>query len=241
MIRFFTLYISQMTPFWQTLLLVIAALTMVIGVLAAASQYDIRRILSFHIISQIGYMLMGLGIFTRFALAAAIYFMIHNILAKTATFLAGGLVFEKTGSYQLKTIGGLFKNHPWLGLLFFLPAMALAGLPPLSGFFGKLFLIKGGFESGHFVVTGIAIWVSIVTLFSMMKIWNEAYWKPHPGGEEQIRPVKLKATMVYPVAILALSTLALGLLADWFIELLLETSELLKNPQPYIDAVLLRN
>jgi multicomponent Na+:H+ antiporter subunit D len=241
MIRFFTLYISQMTPFWQTLLLSIAGLTMVIGVLAAASQYDIRRILSFHIISQIGYMIMGLGIFSGFALAAAIYFMIHNILAKTAAFLAGGLVFEKTGSYQLKSIGGLFKTHPWLGLLFFLPAMALAGLPPLSGFFGKLFLIKGGFESGHFVVTGVAIWVSIVTLFSMMKIWNEAYWKPHPKGEEEISSTRLKPSMVYPVAIMALSTLAFGLLADWFIELLLEASEMLKNPQTYIEAVLGKN
>ena len=238
MIRFFTLYISQISPFWQTLLLVIAGLTMVIGVLAAASQFDIRRILSFHIISQIGYMIMGLGIFTGFALAAALYFMIHNILAKTAAFLAGGLVFEKTGSYQLKSIGGVFKEHPWLGLLFFLPAMALAGLPPLSGFFGKLFLIKGGFESGHFIVTGIAIWVSIVTLFSMMKIWNEAFWKPHPSGDKGIKPRKLKPSMVYPVAILALSTLAFGLFAEWSMDMLLEASDLLKNPQTYINAVL---
>jgi len=238
MFRFFTLYISQISPFWQTLLLVIAGLTMVIGVLAAASQFDIRRILSFHIISQIGYMIMGLGIFTGFALAAALYFMIHNILAKTAAFLAGGLVFEKTGSYQLKSIGGVFKEHPWLGLLFFMPAMALAGLPPLSGFFGKLFLIKGGFESSHFIITGIAIWVSIVTLFSMMKIWNEAFWKPHPKGDKGIKPLKLKPSMVYPVAILALSTLAFGLFAEWFMDLLLEAGDLLKNPQTYINAVL---
>ena len=119
--------------------------------------------------------------------------------------------------------------------------MALAGLPPLSGFFGKLFLIKSGFEAGHFVVTGIAIWVSIVTLFSMMKIWNEAYWKPHPQGEEEISSAKLKPAMVYPVAIMALSTLALGLFADWFIDLLLEASELLKKPQTYIEAVLGKN
>jgi multicomponent Na+:H+ antiporter subunit D len=238
MIRFFTLYISVINPFWQGLLLVVAGFTMVVGVLAAASQYDIRRILSFHIISQIGYMIMGLGIFSAFAIAASIYFMLHNILAKTATFLASGLIYQKTGSFQLKSIGGLFKEHPWLGLLFFIPAMALAGLPPLSGFFGKLSLIKAGFEAKHFIITGIAVWVSIVTLFSMMKIWNEAFWKNNPYEDKPVNAMKIKPSMMYPVAILALSTLILGIFAGWFMDVLEEATEVLKNPEIYIDAVL---
>ncbi len=256
MIRFFTLYISEINPFWQNLLLIVAALTMVIGVLTAASQFDIRRILSFHIISQIGYMIMGLGFFSAFALASALFFMIHNILAKTAAFLAGGLINEKTGSYQLKSIGGLFNENPWLGLVFFLPAMALAGLPPLSGFFGKLFLIKSGFEGGHFLVTGIAVWVGIVTLFSMLKIWNEAFWKKPPEGVVagdagamekpgtlqkpgvSISPNKLKPSMYYPVAILAFSTVVFGVFGGWFMDVLQDASEILKEPEIYIRAVL---
>ncbi len=238
MIRFFTLYITVINPFWQGLLLILAGFTMVVGVLAAASQYDIRRILSFHIISQIGYMIMGLGIFSAFAIAAGIYFMLHNILAKTATFLASGLVYQKTGSFQLKSIGGLFKEHPWVGLLFFIPAMALAGLPPLSGFFGKLSLIKAGFETKHFIITGIAIWVSIVTLFSMMKIWNEAFWKNNPYEDNPPKSLKLKPSMIYPVGILALSTLILGIFAGWFMDVLQEATSVLKNPEIYIEAVL---
>jgi multicomponent Na+:H+ antiporter subunit D len=228
----------DMPPFWQNLLIAIAGLTMVIGVLSAASQYDIRKILSFHIISQVGYIIMGLAIFTELALAAAIFFMVHNILSKTAAFLAGGLIHEKTGSYQLKTIGGLFTNNPWLGLFFFVPAFALAGLPPLSGFFGKFLLIKGGFENGNFVITGIAIWVGIVTLFSMLKIWNEAFWKPAPDREEKKYNIKLKPSMIYSTAILAFSTLILGIFAKFFMEAFVEASNVLKNPELYIDAVL---
>ena len=238
MIRFFTLYIAEIDPFWQNLLLIVAGFTMVVGVLTAASQYDIRRILSFHIISQIGYMIMGLGIFSVFAIAAALFFMVHNILAKTAAFLVGGLIYEKTGNYQLKSIGGLFKENPWLGLLFFLPAMALAGVPPLSGFFGKLFLIKGGFEQGQFLITGISVWVSIVTMFSMLKIWNEAFWKAPEGKNHVEHKAKLLPSMVYPAAILGVSSLLLGLFAGWFMDIFTEASVSLRNPEIYINAVL---
>ena len=238
MIRFFTLFMDTLPPFWKNLLMVIAGLTMVIGVLSAASQYDIRKILSFHIISQIGYIIMGLAIFTEFALAAALFFMVHNILSKTAAFLSGGMIHEKTGTYQLKSMGNLFTRNPWLALSFFIPAFALAGLPPLSGFFGKLFLIKGGFENGNFIIVGIAVWVGIVTIFSMMKIWNEAFWKPAPADGEKEKNIKLSASMLYPTFILAISTIVLGLFANYFMEVFMEASSVLKNPEIYIEAVL---
>jgi multicomponent Na+:H+ antiporter subunit D len=238
MIRFSTLFLVELTPFWQNLILILAGLTMVIGVLTAASQFDIRRILSFHIISQVGYIIMGLGFFTVFSIAAAIFFTVHNILSKTATFLVGKLVYEKTGSYQLKNIGGLFKAYPWLGLLFFIPALSLAGLPPLSGFFGKLFLIMGGFKAEHYVITGVAVWVGIVTLFSMLKIWHEAFWKPKPEEAREINKNPLKITMVLPVTIFALATLAFGLTAGWFMDVFQDAAEAMKNPEVYINAVL---
>lgn len=238
MIRFFTLFLVELPPFWQNLLLVVAGFTMVIGVLTAASQYDIRRILSFHIISQIGYMIMALGIFTTFSIAAGIYFMAHNILAKTATFLAGGLIYRKTGSYQLKSIGGLFKDYPWMALLFFIPAMSLAGIPPLSGFFGKFFLIKGGFEAGNYIITGVSVWVSIVTLFSMLKIWHEAFWKPHPEESGSISSRSLHPALIIPVVVFGVSIVLFGLTAGWFMEIFHEASEALRNPDIYIKSVL---
>jgi len=175
MFRFYSLFVVHDVLFWKTFLLVLAGLTMVIGVLMAASQFDIRRILSFHIISQVGYMVMGLGIFTKTAVAGAIFFILHNILSKTNAFLAGGLVFQDSKSYNLGVLGGLYKSKPFIALLFLIPALSLAGIPPLPGFFGKLFLIKGGFEAQDYFITGIAILVGFFTLFSMVKIWNEAY------------------------------------------------------------------
>jgi len=138
MIRFYTLFFVQDKLFWHPLFLWIGGFTMVVGVLTAASQYDMRKILSFHIISQIGYMIMGLGIFTAAGIAGAIFYMAHNIIAKTNTFLVAGLINRVTGSYDLKSIGGLYKVRPWLAILFIIPAFGLAGIPPLSGFFGKL-------------------------------------------------------------------------------------------------------
>ena len=236
MIRFFSLFVVQDVLFWKTFLLVIAGLTMSIGVMMAASQFDIRKILSFHIISQVGYMVMGLAIFTASSVAAAIYFTVHNMLSKTNTFLAGGLVYQRSGSYDLKYLGGLYKAMPWLALLFFIPAMSLAGIPPLPGFFGKFFLIKGGFEAGQYAITAVAILVGLFTLFSMIKIWNEAYWKKEPNDMPQAGPVS-KRTLV-ATALLAAAVVALGLFAGPVMEVSHEAALQVTNPQLYIEAVL---
>lgn len=239
MIRVFTLFFIQNPEFWHTLLLSIAGLTMVIGGMAAASHYEIRRILSFHIISQIGYMIFGLGIFTPLALAGAIYFMIHNMLAKTNTFLVAGHIHRLKGTYQLKSIGGLYKSYPLLGILFIIPAFALAGVPPLSGFFGKLFLIKAGFETGKWFISGVAIFTGVLTLFSMIKIWNEAFFKKGlentPHGEHE---GKLPFRELVPSLLLGLGTITLGVGAGVFYDYFIEAGEQLMNSGQYIDVVL---
>lgn len=240
MIRFYTLFFVQDKLFWHPLFLWIGGLTMVIGVLTAASQYDIRKILSFHIISQIGYMIMGLGIFTVAGIAGAIFFMAHNIIAKTNTFLVAGLINRVTGSYDLKQIGGLYKIRPWLSILFIIPAFGLAGIPPLSGFFGKLILISAGFNAGEYVISFVALAVGLFTLFSMVKIWNEAFWKPRPeglppyDGENENLPV----SMVIPVVFLGLITLTMGFAVKPILEIAMNAAGQLLDPKIYIQAVL---
>ena len=152
LIRFQGLYLFTESAFWEPFFLVVAGLTMVIGVLMAASQFDMRKILSFHIISQVGYMVLGMALATVGGVAGGIFFMLHNIFSKTSLFLVTGLVHQRSGSYQLKELGGYYSSAPFLTLLFFIPALALAGIPPLPGFFGKFFLIKSGFESGHYLL-----------------------------------------------------------------------------------------
>lgn len=240
MIRFFTMIFVHDQQLWQPLLLTIGGLTMVIGVLTAASQYDIRRILSFHIISQIGYMVVGLGLFTVSGVAGAIYFLAHNIIAKTNTFLVAGIINHIKGSFDLKAIGGLYRSHPYIALFMFIPMAGLAGVPPLSGFFGKLLLIIAGFEARQWIITGVAVLVSLFTMFSMIKIWNEAFWKKQPVTTLANNKEKVPFTMIFPVVLLALLTIILGIAAEPFINLSTRAADQLINPGEYIQAVLRR-
>jgi len=236
MFRFYSLFVVFDQKFWTIFILTLAGLTMLIGVLMVVSQFDIRKILSFHIISQVGYMIMGLGIFTVAGIAGAIYFTVHNMLSKTNTFLAGGLVYQRSGSYDLKYLGGLYKASPLLALLFFIPALSLAGIPPLPGFFGKFFLIKGGFEAQQYLITAVAIVTGLFTLFSMVKIWNEAYWKKEPEVMKQggtVHPSTLIAT-----GVLASAVILMGIFAGPVIDLCLQAGEQIVNPAMYISAVL---
>lgn len=237
MIRFFTLFFVQNQNFWHPLLLILGGLTMVVGVLTAASQYDMRKILSFHIISQIGYMLMGLGLFTILGIAGAIFYMVHNIIAKTNTFLITGIVYRIKGSYDLKAIGGLYKSHPFLSLVFLIAAFGLAGIPPLSGFVGKLILVMAGFDDANYLITAIAILVGLFTLFSMVKIWNEGFWKKQPDNA-LVTENKVSFSMYLPVTILAVGTIVLGVFAESFIEIGKAAAQQLINPDEYIQKVL---
>ena len=161
---------------------------MVAGGMAAAAHYEVRRILSYHIISQIGYMIMGLGIFTPLAIAGSIFFTMHNMIAKTNTFLVSGMINKACGTFELKNIGGLVKQSPLMAVLFIIPAFALAGVPPLSGFFAKFILIKAGIENGNFVITAVAVVTGMLTLYSMIKIWNEAFLKVQPDNACASKP-----------------------------------------------------
>jgi multicomponent Na+:H+ antiporter subunit D len=238
LIRFFTLFFVHDQLFWHNLLLILAGFTMVAGGMAAASFYETRRILSYHIISQIGYMIMGLGIFTPLAIGGAIFFTLHNMIAKTGTFLASGLVNKLQGSFNLKEVGGLYKQNPLLAVLFFVPAFALAGVPPLSGFFAKFILIKAGIENGNYIITAIALATSLLTLYSMIKIWNEAFLKKQPENTIQLKTGKLSLLDYFPLALLAMASLLMGIFASTVFHYAMEAANQLTTPSIYIESVL---
>lgn len=169
-----------------TLLLVLAALTMLVGVFGAIAQNDIKRVLSFHIVSQIGYMIMGLGLFTVAGLAGAVIYIVHHIVVKTTLFLAAGLVEHVTGTGQLQRIGGIVHRRVAIAVLFALPALSLAGLPPFSGFVAKLALVRAGLDDGQHLVVAVSLLVSVLTMFSMTKIWGNAFWGD-PDAPGQVR------------------------------------------------------
>jgi len=169
------------------LLAVIAGLTMVVGVLGAVAQSHIRHILNVHIVSQIGYMVMGVALLNasdaatrQLALAAAVVYMVHNMLVKTNLLMLSGVIQDLTGTERLSRLGGLLSRFPVLAVIFLVSALSLAGLPPSSGFWAKLGVIQAGFNAQAYVLTSIAVFVGLLTLLSMLKIWSEVFWKPAP-------------------------------------------------------------
>lgn len=238
LIRAFTLIFTQDIPYTHTILLIVSGATMVSGVLGASSQYHIRKILSFHIISQIGYMTLGLALFTKAALSAAVFYTLHHIVVKTNLFLIGGVIRKLKGNEELKQIGGLYKFYPGLAILFLVPALSLGGIPPLSGFFAKFAMIKASLEVEHYWMAAIALGVGILTLYSMTKIWAEAFWKKDPHEAASSPSLGSTKTMLIPVVVMALVTVGIGLFPQLLFQFTDVAAEQLLNPQLYVHAVL---
>jgi len=240
LIRVFTLIFCNDPAFLHQLILIGAGLTMLCGVLGAASQHEIRRILSFHIISQIGYMVMGLGLFTTLALTGTIFYLIHHIVVKTNLFLVAGAVKKLKGSYDLNVLGGLYKERPGLAILFMIPAMSLAGIPPLSGFFAKLILVIAALKTQSWIIVSVALFVSLLTLYSMTKIWANAFWKAAPSAlpdNSEMTPSRWRALLM-PMVVLAAITVVIGFSAGAVFEISEVAAEQVMDPSVYIDAVL---
>jgi multicomponent Na+:H+ antiporter subunit D len=247
LIRVFTLIFTQDTSYSHQIILVVAGATMLTGVLGAVAQYEVRRLLSFHIISQIGYMLVGLALMSPLALAGSIFYIVHNMVTKTNLFLISGVVNRFQGVYDLKKMGSLYRYHPWISILFFVSALALAGMPPFSGFFAKFALVRGSLETEHYIIVAVALGTSLLTLFSMTKIWTEGYWSPSPAEEAGGVPKgvgefpgwnRRMVAMFLPIVILAGFSIGMGILAEPVLDILIETSEQLLDPSQYIESVI---
>lgn len=241
LVRTFTLIFTTDVPYTHTILLWVAGFTMVTGVLGAAAMNDFRRILSFHIVSQIGYMILGLALYTPLALVGAVFYIIHHIIVKANLFLVAGVAQRLSGSTDLDRIGGLYRHAPLLGLLFLIPAFSLAGFPPLSGFWAKYVLIEASLEVEAYVIAGIALAVGLLTIYSMTKIWSAAFWKQHPDGlapRLSILTVNERLALLGPIAALAMLTCIIGLFPEPFVQFAERAAGQLLDPAEYIAAVL---
>ncbi len=228
-----------------TLLLVLAGATMLVGVLGAIAQGDVKRILSFQIVSHIGYMIMGLALFTVAGLAAAVLYTVHHIVAKTGLFLSGGLIEHAGGSSRLTRLGGMVRTTPVLAVLFLVPALSLIGLPPLSGFVPKFALVDAAAQRSSYAVMGVALLVSLLTLYSLMKVWISVFWAPATEPPAEAVPDRLPAgeplggplLMLVPTAVLAGLTVAIGLAAGPLYDLSMRAAADLLDPVAYLRAV----
>lgn len=222
-----------------TILLIIAGLTMLVGVLGALAQDDLKRALSFHIVGQIGYMIFGLGLFTVAGITAVVFYIVQTILVKTNLFLVAGLIDRHAGVSRISKAGGIARSAPIIAVFFAVPALSLAGLPPSSGFAGKFALIDAGVSAAQWWIVGVALVVSLLTLFSMTKIWAGMFW-----GEPESVPAAPDShaggpgIMVLATGITVAMSIAFVIFAGPMYELAERAGNDLMNPSVYIDAVL---
>ncbi|GAA3669809.1 Na+/H+ antiporter subunit D [Microbacterium marinilacus] len=171
----------------NVLLLVVALATMIVGVLGAVAQAELKRILSFTLVSHVGYMVFGLAIATEAAIGATIYYMVHHIVVQTTLFLAVGLIERRAGSTSILKVKGLFGAAPVIAALYLIPALNLGGLPPFSGFIGKFALFDAAAAVGTplmyaLIVAGIV--TSLLTLYALMRAWNLSFWREEDDSAE---------------------------------------------------------
>lgn len=168
------------------LLMAVACASMLIGILGAVAQTDLKRLLSFTLVSHIGFMLYGLALGSRDGIGGAIIYTAHHITVQTTLFLAAGLLERAYGTTELTRLGGAARSAPLLAALWFVPAMNLAGIPPMSGFIGKLGLLRAGAADGGtwaYVLLAAAAVTSLLTLYAVTKVWNLAFWRAAPAPD----------------------------------------------------------
>ena len=171
----------------SNLLMWVALATMVVGVMGALAQNDIKRLLSFTLVSHIGYMIFGVALGTEHGLSGAIFYAVHHILVQTSLFLVVSLIERQMGSSQLRRLGSLLYTAPLIALLYIVPALNLGGIPPFSGFIGKVLLIQAGAEDGSWrswvLIVG-AVVTSLLTLYAMMIVWSKAFLRDRSDAPE---------------------------------------------------------
>lgn len=215
----------------------LAGLTMVLAVMGAISRNSIRGILSFHILSQIGFMALALGLFTPLSIAACIFYIIHHIIVKASLFLVGGVASTLNRTDDLARMGHLWRAAPWVGIVFLIQALSLAGIPPLSGFWGKYVIIVEGLRLGEYVLIGASLVASVLTLFSMLKIWLAAFWSEpaeavaHTGDRHWRKQLAV-------VGGLTVLSLGIGLGAEGVLRVAQQAADMALDQAGYIQLVL---
>lgn len=243
-VRVFTIIFIP-DDFMRELIIWVAVLTIISGGLGALIQNNLREVFSYLIICHIGFMLAGLGLYTEIALVGVVFYLIHDIIVKTNLYLMAGLIYKIKGSYNIRRLGGFYKSYPKLSLLMAIPLFSLVGIPPLSGFWAKIFFIESGFESKEYILVMAIILGSLFTLIIIARIWSEVFWKESvelPKRDyiryfHELTRLNQYAVVV-PIVFLTLITAFIGFGADYIIRISQHVAGELVNTSYYIEAVL---
>lgn len=234
--RTYTLLFYHDTGFTHELLAILAIISIIAGVIGALAYWDIKNIIIYNIIIAIGVILFGVSIMNPAALEGAIYYLIHDMIIKAALFLLAGIIIAITGTSNLKKISGLINNYPGLAWTFFIAALALAGIPPLSGFIGKVLIVQGGVSAGSYIGAVVVMLSSLFVLISIMRVFINGFWGDKRTYEnEKSTPVRW---LLFAPAILVVISALYGIGSEAILPYISQAAEVLSEPNLYIDAVL---
>lgn len=222
---------------WLLIILVICTVTVAFGALASVGERSMRSMLSFSMVSHLGYILVGVGLFTMAGLAAGLYYLLHHMVVKAAQFLSAGAVEDTYGTDRLDQLRGIGRREPLVAASFAIAALSLAGLPPFSGFVAKLALVIAVVDEGYLLLAGILIIASLVTLQAMLRLWNAVFASPVPDGEESASR-RVPWALALPGALLAVVTIVLGLGAELLFPLTEVAAAGLVDTSNYVREVL---
>jgi len=234
-LRTFTLLFYHKPEITHTIILWMAAITMILGALGAVSHWEIKKILSYNVIISVGFILFGVAVGTEQALSGSFFYLIHDMLSKALIFITGGAIINIFGTDKLKEFSGLILFRPLLGWLFFIGVLALAGVPPLSGFVGKVMILQGALSAGELAVSIIGLVTSLMVLYSVLKIFIHSFWGETLMSEGQEYSTGKHALL--PGTILVVCIAAMGLGAEWVNTYVAQATEVMVNPNLYIEAV----
>jgi multicomponent Na+:H+ antiporter subunit D len=240
--RVFTLIFIP-NEFMKIVFIGIGIMTILTGAFGALIKDNIRRLFSYLIVCHLGFVIGGLGIYTKIAFIGAIFYLIHDIIVKTNLFLMTGLIRQLRGSMNISKLGGIYAQYPKLSILMAIVLFSLAGIPPLSGFWPKIYLIEAAYENGNYLFIASIIIGSFITLFLVAKVWSEVFWKDSSKEEfiiDKFEPLVQykKVLLVLPIGILALTSLYIGLNAEMIIQVADRIANEMTDTSFYIKAVL---
>ncbi len=221
-----------------SIILLLAIPTMILGAVGALERQSIREILSFNLISHIGIMMVAIGLFTQESIAALIYYIIHHVLVIASLFLLAGLIEARAGSGDLKKLGNIWKQSPILSFLFLIQALSLAGIPPLSGFWGKWMLISEALGIGAGVFVAIIVITSVLSLWSLLRIITTGFWTSSATTTTDSSNHIISKDMVAITLSLVLLSLLIGLSPNSVIKTARRTSQSLFNQFEYTKKVM---
>jgi len=235
-IRTFTLLFYHEVAITHTVIGIMAGLTLLGGMIGAIAYPNIRYIVSYNVIISVGFILIGLAVMETDALAGATFYLIHDIFVKALLFLLAGMTIYLARTDKTDEISGLIRYYPVLGWSFFITVLALAGIPPLSGFLGKILIAKGAISSQSFLLLALGFLSSFIVLYSLLRVFMNSFWGETIIDREESQP--LHRGMLFPIVTLVVISFALGLGSEFVAPYITDAADTLMNPQIYIEAIL---